>query len=339
MALPHRPVTGNNARMDGMRVGRRTVLRAAAGAGLLAATGLTGCARTGPDPVLAIGSGTKPGVYIRMAEVLAGAWDEKLDLSVRPTVLSTAGSVANMALLRSGGAQVAISQVDSATDYLQSLAPDDPASPRALARLYDDVTHVVVAEEAPYRRLADLRGARVSIGPNGSGYATIARRLFDAAGIGTAGLGEVIELGLDEAPWALAAGELDAFFWSGGVPTDGIVELAERRPIRLIDLGDVLSRVRANSDVYTISTVPAATYRLPAPVSTLSVRNVLVATAAMSDDVAQALVRTVFSEQGRLAQANPAAVTIDSRSAIGTQPIPLHPGAQEFYRAAKDYSG
>ncbi len=325
---------------DGVRIGRRTVLRAAGAAGVLAATGgLAGCGRSGPDPRLAIGSGTRPGVYIRMADVLADAWDERLDLTVRPEVLSTAGSVANMALLRAGRAQLAISQVDAAADYLRSLPSDDPASPRALARLYDDVTHVVVRQEAPYRRLVDLRGARVSIGPAGSGYNTIARRLFDAAGIGVAGLGEVIELGLDEAPSALDAGDLDAFFWSGGVPTDGIVELARVRPIRLIDLGDVLSRVRSNSDVYTISTVPAATYRLPAPVSTLSVRNVLVATASMADDVALALVRTVFDEQPRLSQANPAAVTIDSRSAIGTQPIPLHPGAQEFYRATKGYSG
>lgn len=326
-------------RVDGVRVGRRTVLRGAACAGLLATAGAAGCGRTGPDPRLAIGSGTRPGVYIRMAEVLADVWDERLDLTTRPEVLSTAGSVANMALLRARRAQLGISQVDVAADYLRSLPPDDPASPRALARLYDDVTHVVVRQEAPYRRLADLRGARVSIGPAGSGYNTIARRLFAAAGFGVAGLGEVIELGLDEAPSALAAGDLDAFFWSGGVPTDGIAELARMRPIRLIDLGDVLSRVRSNSDVYTISTVPAATYRLPAPVSTLSVRNVLVATASMADDVAQALVRTVFDEQPRLAQANPAAVTIDSRSAIGTQPIPLHPGAQEFYRATKNYSG
>ncbi len=90
---------------DRVRVGRRTVLRAAGRRRAARRdSAVAGCGRSGPDPRLAIGSGTRPGVYIRMAEVLADAWDERLDLTVRPEVLSTAGSVANMALLRAGRA-------------------------------------------------------------------------------------------------------------------------------------------------------------------------------------------------------------------------------------------
>lgn len=320
----------------GRRVRRRTVLRSGLGLGALGAlAALPSCTPPRPATPIVVAGGVRPGVYINLAGTLAGIWTERLELPQRPEVLTTAGSAQNMQLLLSGRATVAISQVDVAADAADAVS--GPVEPLALARLYDDVTHLVARRDSGLRRLADLRGRRVSIGPGGSGYQPIALRLLDAAGIGVAGLGTAAELGLGDAVRALRAGEIEAFFWSGGVPTDGIRELAETVPIRLLELGEVLDRMRQRFPVYSVGTVPAATYGLPEPVSCLSVRNVLLVTAAMSDDVAAALVRAAFDEQPRLAEASPAAVTIDSRSAIGTQPIPLHPGAELFYRSTKGY--
>ncbi|MEQ3553992.1 TAXI family TRAP transporter solute-binding subunit [Pseudonocardia nematodicida] len=312
---------------------RRALLRAALAGG--AALGATACTPSAPATPLVIAGGVRPGVYISLAGTLADIWRERLGLDGAPQVLTTAGSTENMQLLTGGAATVAISQVDVAADVATGIT--GPGEPMALARLYDDVTHVVVRRDSDFRTLDDLRGARVSIGPAGSGYQPIALRLLDAAGIGADGLGERAELGLPEADAALRADRIDAFFWSGGVPTGGIRDLADELPIRLLDLGDVLDRVRQRFPVYSVGTVPANTYGLPGPVACLSVRNVLLVTAAMDDGTARALIDAAFLDQPRLAQASPAAVTIDSRSAIGTQPVPLHPGALQFYRSAKDY--
>jgi hypothetical protein len=83
--------------------------------------------------------------------------------------------------------------------------------------------------------------------------------------------------------------------------------------------------------------VPAATYGIPAPVTTLFVRNFLLVAAELPDDLAGGLVAAMFAERDRLVRANPAGRAIDTRSAIGTQPVPLHPGAERFYRSAKEY--
>jgi TRAP-type uncharacterized transport system substrate-binding protein len=56
----------------------------------------------------------------------------------------------------------------------------------------------------------------------------------------------------------------------------------------------------------------------------------------MPADVAEALVRALFESRPRLAQASEVARTIDQRTAIGTQPIALHPGAERYYRSEKD---
>jgi hypothetical protein len=81
--------------------------------------------------------------------------------------------------------------------------------------------------------------------------------------------------------------------------------------------------------------VTAGSYGIPEAIVTLLVRNFLLVRADMPDDVAYALVESLFDAQEELTAVIPAALTIDPRSAIGTQPVPLHPGAERFFQAVK----
>jgi uncharacterized protein len=251
-------------------------------------------------------------------------------------VVSTAGSVDNLDRLASGTADVVFSQVDTAADQLVRTSPGDPRAPRALARIYDDVVHVVVPAAAPAATLADLRGSRVSVGAPDSGVLVIAERLLAVAGLSAATDFQAVQLGINDSVEAMLRGEIDAFFWVGGLPTRGVTTLAEERPIRLLNLDDLVTPVRAAFPVYAAGTVPAQSYGIPDPITTLLVRNFLLVGAGMPDDVAYALVEGLFAAQEQLTAASPAALTIDLRAAIGTQPVPLHPGAEQFFRAEKD---
>jgi len=51
----------------------------------------------------------------------------------------------------------------------------------------------------------------------------------------------------------------------------------------------------------------------------------------MDADLAEALTGAMFAEQQRLADATQAARTVDARSAILTQPVPLHDGALRWF--------
>ncbi len=213
-------------RGGGHRVDRRTVLRAAGALGLLAAVPACSSPFTGTRLTLATG-GTQ-GVYFRLGNALADVWQSRLDLDARPEVLSTAGSVDNLQLLASGAANVAISQVDAAADKLASMPADDQRQLRALARIYDDVVHVVVPASSPARSLAGLRGARVSVGAPESGVAVIARRLLAVAGLSPDTDFQTVQLGINDSVAAMERNEIDAFFWVGGLPTEGVSRLAER---------------------------------------------------------------------------------------------------------------
>lgn len=315
-------------------VGRRAVLRGLGALGLLLAA--AACATPFADLRLRVATGGRQGEYFRLGMALAEAWTTGLGLTDPPEVLLTAGSVDNLERLAAGAADIAFSQVDTAADQLVR-DPHAPRVPRALARIYDDVVHVVVPASSPVVSLAGLRGARVSVGAAGSGYFPIAQRLLTAAGLSPDTDVRAERLALAESAMALRDGRIDAFFWSGALPTLGVTALAATIPIRLLDLDDVLGTVRAKYPEYAAGTVPAQSYRIPEPISTLFVRNFLLVSATAADDLAYALVDTLFRAQEQLALVSPAALTIDLRAAIGTQPVPLHPGAERYYREAKGF--
>ncbi len=311
---------------------RRTLLRGA-GLAALAAALPTACAAPLAGTRIVIASGLRGGVYNRLGTVLAQAWRAELGLTALPEVLPTAGSRENLARLADGSADVGISQVDTAAEAVAATPAGAPRALHALARIYDDKLHVVVPAASPARTLDGLRGARVALGGEASGVIFTARRVLQAAGISPdTGIVPVV-LGLDESVEALRAGAIDAFFWSGGLPTQTVTDLAESTPIRLLDLSDVLDRVRAAYPVYAPGTVPADTYPgLTEPVTTLLVRNFLLVTAEMPDEVAGGLVKALFTRQDDLAEVSEE-LAIDPRAAVGTQPVPLHPGAVPVYRS------
>lgn len=318
----------------GSLLSRRGVLRALA-AGLVGAA--AGCASPYASRRLTIATGTEGGVYYGLGLALADVWRDWLGLVTPPAVLPTGGSGRNDELLSTGDADVVFSQIDTADKVFAASAPDQPRSPRALARIHDDLVHVVVRADARYQRLAELRGARVSVGQSDAGYFELARRLLKVAGLDPATDVQPFQLSLPSSTDALREGRIDAFFWSGGLPTNQVTKLSRTVPIRLLDLDDVLTPMRTQFPVYSSGAVPAGSYGISKPVRTVLVRNVLLVAAELPDDVAAALVEALFAErsQPRLAAASAAALTIDTRSAVGTQPVPLHPGAVRYYRSTK----
>jgi uncharacterized protein len=298
---------------------------------LTAASMLSGCDSSFEGLRIRLATGNPSGVYYALGQPLADQWAAQLGIE-RPQVQQTPGSPDNLGRLRTGRADVAFSAADVAEEHTEV----GPRKLRALARVYDDYIHLVVRANGSIKQVKDLRGMRVSVGSRDSGVEVIAKRALIAGHLD--GVVTKYYESLDESRAALANGSIDAFFWSGGLPTKGIRELAEQIPIRLIDLTPVLSTIRKQFPIYGTASIPASTYRLPGqigPVTTLVVPNFLMVTDAMPDDEARELVRGVFEAQDELVKASDAALSIDIHSAIDTAPVQLHPGALAYYRDAK----
>lgn len=304
-------------------------------AGLTAGCVVSPAAPEEPDrePMVISGGGTT-GIYYGYGGELATVLSGRLGLPAE--VLETGGSVENLIQLASGTSQLAFSAADAASDAAAGREPFDESMPvLAVARVYDDFVHLVVPAASPIRTIDDLQGRTVSLGAEGSGTELIARRLLGAADLDPDDMDNVA-LGIDGSIEAMQEGELDAFFWSGGLPTPGVNELAEQLPIRLIELRGLVEAVRDGySRAYRHGVVPQGTYGLADDVGTMAVPNFLMVHADATDDIVYRIAEALFEERSAIAATVPAAALLDRPRAIFTEPVELHPGALRYYRETK----
>ncbi|MEV6932220.1 TAXI family TRAP transporter solute-binding subunit [Dactylosporangium sp. NPDC051485] len=298
--------------------------------GLLAAVPVLGACESegdGASGTLRIATGSPGAVYYRYGSAIADLARKYLP-KVHASVLSTAASQINVDYLLQDTADVAFTQADIAAGNEAA----HPGQLAALARLYDDYIHVVVAANGPIANFPDLLGRRVSVGAQGSGTAITADRVLGVNDIAV----ERAQLGLDDSVRAMHDGKIDAFFFSGGLPVAAIAELAKQVPIRLLDLAASVPSLRARyGDYYAERVVPASTYTGIKPTVVIGIANYLVVRLSMSEPLAYGVTRLIFEGRDELAKAHQAAARLNVRSAISTPPLPLHPGAIRYYRAQK----
>lgn len=301
---------------------RRTMLTGSAVAVLAA---LAACTRDAPARGVRMACGEPGGVYIEFGELLArSVFDEK---NIRVDARTTNGSAENLALLTAGEVDLGIALADSAEYRAGDLT--------ALGSVYQNYLQCVVRESGAISRLEDLAGRRVSIGAPGSGSSFTTNRLMAATGLAN-GLApvDVVEQGLEEALQSLEQGEIDAMFWSGGIPTPRISELGHSTPVRLLDLAPALTALDAEyPGRYLPTRVPAGVYAAAEPVSTIGISNFLLARRDLPDDIAGALVTVLINRAHSLIPPGTVGLQfLTAASLIDTGDIPLHPAAQQRYR-------
>lgn len=316
-------------------VRRRTLLLSTA---VAAAAAIGGCGREPgyPSATLRIATGGKGGVYFAYGTAIAEVVRRHLP-RLDPEVLVTAASVENLLGVAGGDAEVCFTLADSAALAHAGLPPfPAPLDIAALARLYDNYLHVVVHPAVDAHTVSGLRGRAVSVGAPGSGTELIAQRVLDLAGVDVDGDIGAVHLGVDDSATALRDGTIDAFFFSGGLPTAAVATLAENMQVRLLDTGSIVAGLRERyGQTYSERTIPASAYGLGEPVATVGVPNYLIVATGMADDLAHDLISVMFGNRETIALAHPEGRRLDRVSAINTYPIPLHNGAQRYYREAK----
>lgn len=148
--------------------------------------------------------------------------------------------------------------------------------------------------------------------------------------------------GIDTMPSLLVEGKLDAFFWSGGLPTSAVQQLSRRTDVRLVPLEDELIRrlqaAGGSTRYYRAAVMPADAYpevQRGQSVPTVAVANLLVTTDRTDAAMTEAFTRTVIDSRDRIGREVHSAQLVDLRTAIYTDPLPLHDGAQQYYRSVK----
>lgn len=324
------------------RLGRRRALRGAAAALVAFGLLLWWLAPWSEDPpggAITLSTGTRAGVYQKYGELLRTSLGKNMpDLEVR--LETSDGSQENVRRVATGQADFAIAAADAVETYRQDHRPGADRL-RGVARLYDDYVQLAVAPGSGIRSVEDLRGKRVAIGPPKSGVRLIADRVLRAAGIDPEKDIRPSSDGIDTGPARLGHG-LDAFFWSGGLPTDGLKTFAEQSALRFVPIeADLVAKLHEQGGAtryYRATNMPESAYpgsQLGSAVPTMAVSNLLITRTDADPRLTEWLTRVVLRSRDGIGAHVHSAQLVDVRTAIYTDPLLLHEGARRYYRSVK----
>lgn len=279
-------------------------------------------------------TGGTSGVYYPIGVALSQQFD-KID-GARTSVQATKASVENLNLLQAGRGELAFSLGDSVDDAWNGVEDAGFKAPlkrlRAIAATYPNYIHIVASKESGIKTLDDLKGKRISVGAPKSGTELNARAIFKAAGLTYEDMGRVEFLPYAESVELIKNRQLDATLQSSGLGMAAIRDLASMIPITFVAIPeDVVAAI--GSAAYQPKMIPAGTYDgQDADVPTAAITNLLVSHDKVSDDVAYQMTKLMFENLDRLVSAHSAAKDIKLETATQGLPIPLHPGAERYYK-------
>lgn len=282
-------------------------------------------------------TGSPGGIYNplgkRIAEVVS-KYSDKLEVIAQ----DSGASVANGKAIKIGDAQIALMQSDVAYfAYNGKLISDFDGNPvenlRALASLYPEPIQIAARADAGIQTIWDLEGKVVAVGNPGSGLYATAYTILS-----TLGLWDKIvkqELGFKDVSQQIKQGTVDVFFVVAGVPTPKIEQLAIQVKLNLVNVpDDAIQKLKEAGlgSLYLPYTIPAGSYEFQdQDIQTVTVMATLVAAAELPDDVVYEFLKTMFDNLDEIKTVHERAKDINIQQAA-TTPIPLHPGAEKFYK-------
>ena len=288
---------------------------------------------------LSFATGPAGGVYYVYGAAIAQLIARHVP-NVEATAEVTSASADNLKLIARARADLALvlgPTLDEAYRGVGTFATVGRVPVRALATLYVNFMHIVTLAGSRIATVADLRGRVVSLGPPGSGTEGIAVEMLQAAGIDPVHGIRRHGLAPAAAADALKDGKLDAFFWGSGAPQAAVLDVATsaRHRLRLVPNAEVVAALqrRHGPTLFFAADIPGGSYPgIPNPIPVVGAANVLVADAALNDDLVYDIVRAIFEFGAELREIHPAARELSLTTAVAPVPAPFHTGAIRLYK-------
>ncbi len=282
---------------------------------------------------LSIGTGNTTGVYYVLGGGYAKLVGDKLS-GYRVTPEVTGGPKENIDRVSKGDDDLGLASLSWATDAIKGQGAFTAPQPiRALSRLYLNYTHVVVKSDIT--SLEGLKGKRISTGSPGATGELGAQRLLEAAGLDVEKDTRRQKISLNESVQGMKDGQLDAIFWSGGLPTSGIQDVTRTlgNRVKVLDLTKYIPALQTKyPNIYETATIAPDVYKQAAPVQTIAEPNLLIVNESMDAKLATDLTGVLLGNLPALAQVHPEGKNITKEKAQLTEPVPLHPGAETYYK-------
>ncbi len=279
-------------------------------------------------------TGGTSGVYYPLGVALSKIYTDKIKDS-RPSVQATKASVENLNLVQAGKGEIAFTLGDSLAFAWKGEADAGFKTPlkklRTIGAIYPNYIQIVASKDSGIKTLADLKGKSLSVGAPKSGTELNTRAILQAAGLSYSDLGKVEYLPFGESVDLIKNRQLDATLQSAGLGVASIRDLATSIDIVVVEVP--ASIVNKIGSPYVPVTIPANTYGgQDKPVETAAVVNYLVTSEDVSADLVYQMTKAAFDNLPDLVAAHSAAKDIKLETAAKNPPVPLHPGAEKYFK-------
>lgn len=279
-------------------------------------------------------TGGTSGVYYPLGVAMADIYAKNIP-DARTQVQSTKASVENLNLLQQGRGEIGFALGDSVKDAFEGNADVGFSKPldklRAIAAIYPNYIQIAASADAGVTTATELAGKSVSVGAAKSGTEVNARKILGALGMTYDDLGKVEYLPFAESVELMKNRQLDATLQSSGLGSAALKDLSSTQDVTYVSIpAEVAGTLGAP---YAAGVIPAGTYPgQDADIPTLAITNILVTSTDVSDELAYQMTKLLFENLDQLKAAHAAAGAIDIKDAINNSPIPMHPGAEKYYK-------
>ena len=302
---------------------------------LCAALSLSGWA--GAAEFINVLTGGTSGVYYPMGVALSQVYAKAMP-GAKTSVQATKASAENLNLLQSGRGEIAFTLGDSLSDAWKGDAEAGFAAPlkklRGVAGIYPNYIQIVASADSGIRTLADLKGKRISVGAPKSGTELNARAVLKAAGLSYQDFAKVEYLPFGESVELMKNRQLDVTLQSAGLGVSALRDLSASMKIVVVEIpAEVVTKI--GDPAYQPAIIPANTYEGQSrDVPAIAIQNFLVTHEGVPADTVYKMTKAMWENLDALVAAHAAGKAIKKENALKGMPVPLHPGAEKYYREA-----
>jgi uncharacterized protein len=289
------------------------------------------------DQFVNVLTGGTSGVYYPLGVALGNSIGKAMP-GLKTSVQATKASVENLNLLQAGRGEIAFTLGDSLSDAWKGKEDAGFKTPltklRGIAAIYPNYIQIVARADAGIKTLADLKGKKISVGAPKSGTELNARDILKAAGLSYSDFSKVEYLPFGESIELMKNRQLDVTLQSAGLGVASLRDLATSIDIVVVPVpADVVKKV--GDPAYLVASIPANTYKgQTADVPAAAVQNYLVTHDGVSVETVYGMTKALWTGLDQLVAAHSAARAIDPKRALEGMPVPLHPGAEKYYKEA-----
>ena len=283
---------------------------------------------------ITVGTGPTSGIYFPIGGAFATALG---DWGYKTSAESTNASGQNIQNILDGNLEIAIAMQDSvmqaytATGAYEGMEPAENL--RAMMRLWPNYVQLVTTADTGITSVQDLVGKRVGVGAANSGVEINARMILEAYGITYDDITPDY-LAYGEAIENMKNGQCDAVFVTSGLPNATVMDLGVQYDMVVVPIdGEGRDKLVEEYPYYAKSVIPANTYNNTEDVEGLFVYNIMLVRDDLSDEMVYDMLEGVFANIDTIKNSHAtAAENIDITFGVSDIQLPLHPGAEAFWK-------